>query len=127
MKKLIEKYPELAEIVLDRSVTFSDHHSEHPDFKVTFDFKFLEEYPKETEGVLADTAAAFKTKRNRLYFGPRVMAKHERDALMEHPIVTSLLSLKWKNAGRYLYYLSFLIYLIYILSLTVLVVMEAKT
>ncbi|XP_065057314.1 transient receptor potential cation channel subfamily A member 1-like [Rhopilema esculentum] len=125
MKKLVERYPDQAEVVLDRSTKFSDHHPEHPDFSVTFDYQFLEECPK-TQSILSDTCAVLKKSRNGLYFAPNILAEFGRESLMSHPIISSLFEIKWQRVCRYVYYLSFLLYLIFIVSLTVLIMLEGK-
>ena len=125
LKKLVERYPDLAEVVLDRSTKFSDHHPEHPDFSVTFDYQFLEEYP-ETQSFLTDTCAVLTKSRNGLYFSPNILAEYGRESLMSHPIISSLFEIKWQRVCRYIYYLSFLLYLIFIVSLTVLIMLEGR-
>ncbi len=125
MSKLIEKYPDVAEIALDRSCSFSEHPSDHPDVSVTFNYQFLEEYP-EVQGKFMDSAVAFIKHGGRFFFAPSVMGKHRRQALISHPITKSLFNLKWKRFGRYLYYTSFFFYLLFVISLNISVILESE-
>ena len=125
MKKLITKYPHLVEIILNRSISFSDHHPEDPDFTVTFDFQFLDESPT-SRPVLAETFDKILRKRKPLYYAPTIMLENERQQLLHHPIVTILMEIKWKKLCRYFYYLRFLVYLIYITLLNISVYDKAK-
>ena len=126
MAKLIETYPHLAEIVLDRSTVFSDHHPEHPDFSVNFDYTFLEEEPQ-SRSLWADTVKIITQKRNMLYFAPQLMADYNREKLLEHPITSSLFSTKWNRICKKLYYTCFVFYLFYIASMSTLIIMEGLT
>eukprot|EP00795_Rhopilema_esculentum_P014080 gene14080-5067_t len=126
MTKLIERYPSAAEIVLNRSTSFSDHHPEHPDFTVTFDYVFLEEVPGSLS-IGADFVKIFSKNHGVPYFAPKLMSKFGREQLMQHPIITSLLSLKWERLCRYFYYSRFFVYLVFNVFLNVIVVLERKT
>ncbi|GFR71015.1 transient receptor potential cation channel subfamily A member 1-like protein, partial [Elysia marginata] len=42
----------------------------------------------------------------------------EREALLAHPLVTSLLQHKWNTFGSFFYYLSFAVYLVFLCFLT---------
>lgn len=124
MHKLINKYPHLAEIVLDRSTSFSEHHPEDPNLQVTFDFRFLEECP-ESKSFTSDVVDIAK-RRNNLYFAPKVMWKHGRGGLTRHPITATLINIKQNRLSRYFYYLKFGIFFIFNMLLNLLVVKEAK-
>lgn len=52
MKNLIQSMPRLAELVMDRCVTRSDHPRSDPEYSVTFNFSLLENQGKE-DGVRA--------------------------------------------------------------------------
>ena len=122
----MDKFPNLAEIILDRSTMFSDHHPEHPDFFVTFDYQFLEEEP-DSHSLMTDTLAVLTKQRNKLYFAPKLMAKHGCESMMAHPITADLFATKWRRICRYFYYASFVIYIFYIISMTYLVIKENNT
>ncbi|UJR27150.1 hypothetical protein I4U23_008449 [Adineta vaga] len=47
-----------------------------------------------------------------------LMVKSNREYLLDHPLVHSLLDYKWKLYARYVYYLNFLFYLLFVASLT---------
>lgn len=46
------------------------------------------------------------------------MADKNREKLLDHPVVHSLLDYKWKLYARYVYYFNFLFYLLFVASLT---------
>ena len=126
MTKLIATAPELSEIVLDRSCSFSAHQPDHPDFEMTFDFKYLEGFP-ESKSIVNDLAVVCKGEKSDLFFAPKVMAKHGRQQLISHPIIKSLFALKWQRVGRYLYYFSFLLYMIFLVALNISVLTESQS
>ena len=123
MKKLIEKQPALAEIVLDRSTVFSAHQAEDPELSVKFDFRFLEECP-ESDSLASDLVEA--KKRNTLYFGPKFMSEFGREQLICHPIVSTLISIKRKRLSRYFYYSKFSIFLVFNVLLNILFMKEGR-
>ncbi|GFO37455.1 transient receptor potential cation channel subfamily a member 1-like protein [Plakobranchus ocellatus] len=47
-----------------------------------------------------------------------LMIQTEREALLAHPLVTSLLQHKWNTFGSFFYYLSFAVYLVFLFFLT---------
>ncbi|KAK7502989.1 hypothetical protein BaRGS_00005615 [Batillaria attramentaria] len=47
-----------------------------------------------------------------------LMVSSEREVLLDHPLVKSLLNHKWNTFGRFFYYLSFFIYCIFLIFLT---------
>ena len=126
MQKLIEKHPGLAEIVLDRSTVFSDHHPEDPRLKVSFDFRFLEESP-ESKSLVSDLVGISTTGKSNLYFGPKIMSKFGREQLTCHPIVSTLISIKKRRLSSYFYYLRFGIFIVFNILLNVLLVKEGRT
>ena len=125
MKKLIEKQPALAEIVLDRSTVFSAHQPEDPELSVTFDFRFLEEYP-ESDSLASDLVEITTKKRNTPYCGLKLMSKFGREQLICHPIVSILISLKKKRLSRYFYYLKFSIFVVFNVLLNILLMKEGR-
>ncbi|KAI0226877.1 Transient receptor potential cation channel subfamily A member basal [Lamellibrachia satsuma] len=48
-----------------------------------------------------------------------IMVEHHQEALLAHPLVTSLLQYKWDNFGRYVYYTNLASYVIFLTFLTV--------
>eukprot|EP00794_Sanderia_malayensis_P018710 gene18710-20598_t len=126
MNKLIEKYPDVAEIVLDRSCSFTDHPIDNPKFSVTYNYEFLEDYPEE-ETTFKDTVIASCKGKIKTPFAPSVMGKFERQKLISHPIINSLFTLKWRRFARYLYYVSFFMYIVFVVSLNVTVLLENES
>ncbi|CAF1272276.1 unnamed protein product [Adineta steineri] len=47
-----------------------------------------------------------------------LMVEYNREYLLDHPLVHSLLDYKWKLYARYVYYINFLFYLLFVASLT---------
>ncbi|XP_076445095.1 uncharacterized protein LOC143283004 [Babylonia areolata] len=47
-----------------------------------------------------------------------IMVSSQREILLDHPLVTSLLNHKWSTFGRFYYYLSFFIYCTFLVFLT---------
>lgn len=126
MEKLIENYPKLAGIVLDRSTIFSDHHPEHPDFTVTYDYQLLEEKPR-SRSAIADCIRIVTKERNMLYFAPQLMANFNRENLLVHPITASLFTTKWNRICKQLYYASFIMYIFFVIALSTLILLEGRT
>ena len=123
MERLVQLCPDVAEIILDRSTTFSDHHPEHSSFSVTYNYIFLEEDPS-SQSIFSDARSILKGQRNELYFAPRIMAEYGQESLMAHPITSSLFRVKWTHLCRHAYYLSFLIYALFVVSLSILTVLR---
>ena len=114
MPLLIEKLPNVAETLMDDSVSYSKHHVDSPLLHVNYNFEVLELDPAE------DNSFSGKSK----YFAPSLMAKFNRESLLVHPLTKMLLNLKWKRVGRHVYTFSFLLYLAYIVTLTALIIVE---
>ena len=86
-KKLIEKLPDVAEIVLDQCVTYSPLPPSHEDFTVKFNMRYIDPYTycyKYTD------------------FPPAIMAKHKRERLLNHLVTQVLLRVKWMKLGKFL-------------------------
>ena len=114
MPSLIEQLPNVAETLLDDSVTYSKHHIDSQQLCVTYNFEVLELNPTEDDTFLGE----------RKYFAPSIMAKLNREPLLVHPLTQMLLSLKWNRIGRYVFSFTFLLYLVYIVAMTTLVIFE---
>lgn len=83
MRKLIEKLPDVAEVVLDKCITYSPHPPSHDEFSVTFNLVHLDPEP--------DCHS---------YFGPACMAKDRREKLLNHSVTQALLRWKWLILGK---------------------------
>ena len=126
MQKLIKKYPDLVEIILNRSISFSDHHPEDPAFAATFDFQFLDELPT-SRSILFDTCKKVARERKSLYFAPKVMFKYKRQQLTDHPAVSVLMQIKWNRLCRYVYYTRFLLFIVFNIMLNIYVLRKANS
>ena len=86
-KTLIEKLPDVAEIVLDQCVTYSPLPPSHEDFTVKFNMRYIDPYTYCYK--YAD-------------FPPAIMAKHKRERLLNHLVTQVLLRVKWMKLGKFL-------------------------
>ena len=107
--------PRLAELVMDRCVTRSDHPRSHPEYSVTFNFSLLEHQGKEDGG---------SRRKGERFFGPATMVECERERLLTHPLSQALLQWKWSTLGKPLFWLNFLTYISFVTLLTIFVVTE---
>ena len=110
MEKLIEKLPNVAEIVLDQCISYSDLPTTHPDFTVTCNFLPLDPSDYSTS--------------HRHFFGPATMAKHRRESLLNHSVTQLLLRWKWLVLGKYINYFNFAIFFTFLIMFSVFIVQE---
>ncbi|KAJ7385791.1 Transient receptor putative cation channel sub A member 1 [Desmophyllum pertusum] len=110
MEKLIEKLPEVAEIVLDQCISYSHLPTTHPDFTVTFNFKPL------------DPPDALTSSTCRYFFGPGCMATYRRESLLNHIVTQMLLRWKWLALGKFLNYFSFTFFFVFLVLFSVFIV-----
>ena len=108
MEKLIQKLPEVAEVVLDQCLSYSPLPPSHQDFSVKFDFTPLE--------VHVPGKATF--------FAPACMALHNRERLLNHFVTQALLRWKWLILGKFISNLNLLMFTMFVIMLSVLVVTE---
>ncbi|XP_020632929.1 transient receptor potential cation channel subfamily A member 1-like isoform X2 [Orbicella faveolata] len=110
MKQLIEKFPDVAKVVMDKCVETSDHLKTDADFSTSFNFVFLDPIPGEQindEGIR--------------YFGPKLMLKHGHRELILHPLTQELMRVKRSSLNLKYFYLAFFIYSLFTVNLTFLV------
>lgn len=107
MRKLIEKLPDVAEVVLDKCITYSPHPPSHEDFSVTFNLVHLDPGP--------DCHS---------YFGPACMAKHRREKLLNHSVTQALLRWKWLVLGKFVSLINAVVMAVYVILLSCLFVIE---
>ncbi|XP_069125234.1 transient receptor potential cation channel subfamily A member 1-like isoform X2 [Argopecten irradians] len=105
MKRLIEKVPEAATVVMDNCLAYSDHRKDDLQYTVSHDFKILDPGPDD------------RCCKQIRYFAVNTMVEKKREELLCHPLVQSLLLMKWRNFGRILFYLNLASYLIYLVIL----------
>ena len=111
MQKLIEKLPNVAEIVLDQCISYSPLPPSHEDFSVTFNFIPLD----------PDVDAEFDK-----YFGPASMAIYRREKLLNHKVTQALLRWKWMILGKFVNFFNTAIFAIFVILFTCLMVMERE-
>lgn len=117
MKNLIQSMPKLAEMVMDRCVTSSDHPRGDPEYSVTFDFRLIAR-----QGYKQDNS----TREGRRFFAPATMVEFERESLLMHPLTQALLQWKWSTMGRPLFWLNFLTYFAFVLLVTTFAITERQ-
>lgn len=107
MKHLIEKFPEVAKLVMDKCIETSDHMKTDVEYSKSFNFVFLDPIPGEqtnTEG--------------EWYFGPKLMLKHGHRDLILHPLTRELMKAKRLSWRLKYFYLAAFIYTSFTLILT---------
>ena len=110
MQKLIEKLPDVAEIVLNQCISYSALPPSHEDFSVKFNFIPLD----------PDANAEFK------YFGPACMAVHRREKLLNHKVTQALLRWKWMQLGKCVTIFNTLVFAAFVILFSYLVVKERE-
>ena len=111
MKKLIEKLPDVAEIVLDNCISYSSLPPSHEDFSVRFNFTPLD----------PDMNSEFDN-----FFGPACMAKHRREKLLNHNVTQALLRWKWMILGKLVTIINTLVFAVFVALFSCLVVKERE-
>ncbi|GAB6033390.1 hypothetical protein CHUAL_013153 [Chamberlinius hualienensis] len=137
LRKLVIKMPDVAEDVFQRCTTTNCFPSDHPLYTVTFNYEFIddtfvqwEEIDKDAESLDSSKVSdSFQSDKKSLEPQPSnvmikknhplmLMVKSKRVHLLAHPLCISLLHLKWKNFGRFVYYTNFILYLLFLFFLT---------
>ncbi|XP_074605773.1 transient receptor potential cation channel subfamily A member 1-like isoform X1 [Acropora palmata] len=110
MKKLLEKFPEVAKVVMDKCIQTSEHSRTDPNYSKTYSFELLDPVPDEQTN-----------SEGKRYFGPKVMLIQGHKELILHPLTRQLmrvksdaLTMKYIIAG-FLFQLFFTINLVVIL------------
>jgi len=107
MKKLLEKFPEVAKVVMDKCMQTSDHIKTDPDYSKSFNFELLDPAPGEQANA-----------KGIRYFGPKVMLKHAYKELILHPLTQELMRLK-RHAFKTKYiFLGALLHMFFTINLT---------
>ncbi|RDD41571.1 Transient receptor potential cation channel subfamily A member 1 [Trichoplax sp. H2] len=102
MKQLIEKMPVVAEAVLDRCVILSNHPRNHPDSFVTFNYKYIESPPQETQ--LREVKDC--------YLSISSMVEYNREKLFTHPLIMAYQRHKWNSGLGLRFYMELVSYFI---------------
>ncbi|XP_020899126.1 transient receptor potential cation channel subfamily A member 1 isoform X2 [Exaiptasia diaphana] len=103
MKRLIEKFPSLAKVVMDKCITESTSIETDKNYAIEYDFQYL--CPKPGEEIDSD---------GKRYFGPKLMLENEREDLLRHPLTKSLMATKWRSVGVNFFYIGFVIYSMFV-------------
>ena len=106
MMQLVEKLPDVAEIVLDKCVTLSPLPPSHEDFSITFNFRHLD---PDIDCVC---------------FVPATMAKFRREKLLNHVVTQALLRFKWMVLGKFLTFFNSIVFLTFVIMYSCFVVKE---
>ncbi|XP_041352044.1 transient receptor potential cation channel subfamily A member 1 homolog [Gigantopelta aegis] len=138
MRKLIRKMPE----VFDRCLSYGgEKNPERLEYELTFNYEFLDDIyvnwmdPKygvgsetgssvgeafDDDDKLLSEAKPYSSDSNILKRNHplMIMVTTNREDLLAHPLVTSLLTHKWDTFGSFIYYLLFLIYILFLVFLT---------
>ncbi|XP_048575718.1 transient receptor potential cation channel subfamily A member 1 [Nematostella vectensis] len=107
MKCLIEKFPDVAKIVMDKCITRSEHQDSDEKLQITYNYKYLDPAPEK------DTVLIGKK-----FFAPKAMLQNERRDLLFHPLTLELIRYKWSLFGLRFFYLGAILHLVYITVLT---------
>ena len=113
MRKLIRSAPMVAEEVLDRCITKSKHPTNHDEYNITYDFRYIDQDPSDDK---ADSCS----------FEAATMAKYNRENLLGHPATKKLMAYKWARLGRVVYYSTLFLYLIFVACVTSVVVVQRE-
>ncbi|XP_078348823.1 transient receptor potential cation channel subfamily A member 1-like isoform X2 [Oculina patagonica] len=110
MKQLIEKFPEVAKVAMDKCIETSDHVKTDKDYSKSFNFAFLDPIPGEqtnAEGIR--------------YFGPKSMLKHGHRELILHPLTQELMRVKRNALNLKYFFIALVTYALFTVNLTFLV------
>ncbi|KAK6747542.1 hypothetical protein RB195_000627 [Necator americanus] len=136
MRKLICKFPDIAEMVFDKCVESSTDNPKDYLYCVRYDFELLDDTymmpskdgtelvstisPYTDTGILKKGAQAYSDDYDVVYRNHplKIMAEAEKLSLLSHPLVFSLLKYKWNSLGRYVYYFALIVYIIFICLFT---------
>ncbi|CAC5409313.1 TRPA1 [Mytilus coruscus] len=114
MKRLIQRCPEAALVVLDNCVEYSKKKKDDPNFMITFDYTYID------PGV--DDIMSKKSR----FYAPKAMARYKRESLLSHILVQSNLTHKWLERGYIYFYINFLVFFAYLCCLQFFSIMMPK-
>ncbi|XP_068673676.1 transient receptor potential cation channel subfamily A member 1-like [Montipora foliosa] len=108
MKQLLEKFPEVAKVVLDKCIQTSSHSKKDPNYSISYIFELLDPVPDEQTNLEGNR-----------YFGPKVMLIQGHKELILHPLTQQLMWTK-RDALTMKYIIAgFLFHLFFTINLTV--------
>ena len=111
---LIRNIPEVAQIVMDHSITSAKLHPTHPCYWKHYDFKYILDMPKDSEDVKNSPRSLLwfilhylqflltfeRTNNSKPLKVIRTMYEFKRCKLYTHPLLLAFLNLKWIKYGR---------------------------
>ena len=114
MIHLIQNIPEVAQFVMDHSITSAKLHPTHPCYWKYYDFKYISDITTDTFNTKQPSKSLFWNILHYLHFlfslnktsnaKPlqviRTMIKYKRSTLYTHPLLLTFLNLKWIKYGR---------------------------
>ena len=114
MINLVQNIPEVAQIVMDQSITTAKLHPTHPCYWKHYDFKYILNMPKDSGGTKRLPRDLFRiiicflqflftfdnTIKTKPLMAIRAMIKYKRSQLLTHPLLLTFLNLKWIKYGR---------------------------
>ncbi|KAL9957509.1 hypothetical protein ACROYT_G039148 [Oculina patagonica] len=103
MRKLIERFPQVAKLVLDKCIEPSSHLDTDPNYSITYDFSVL--YTKPGEDLDFN-----QTK----YCGLKTMLECGREELLFHPLTRELVRMKWRRIGLTVFFLGAILYAMFL-------------
>ena len=134
MIHLVQNIPEVAQIVMDHSITSAKLHSTHPSYWKQYDFKYILDVQKDNNvkqrphGLFQIILYYFQlifslndTTNTEPLKVIRTMIKYKRYKLFTHPLLLTFLNLKWVKYGRLYIQLRAAILVMLTLLLTVLI------
>ncbi|XP_077980292.1 transient receptor potential cation channel subfamily A member 1-like isoform X2 [Glandiceps talaboti] len=107
MKRLIERLPDVALVVLDQCVTFSHSDKANPNLKITYDYYHINPGP--------DDERVMKT--DKQWCALTTMVEFSRENLLMHELCKTLLAIKWKRFARYFFTFDFCMYLVFLAAI----------
>ncbi|VDO06302.1 unnamed protein product [Haemonchus placei] len=134
LRKLIEKFPDIAEIVFCRCI--SDRGDSPNDFYFFREYNFAlidDTYmmpskdgtellstvsPYNDDGTLKQNAKAYSDDYDVVYKNHPLKIMAQSEILLSHPLVQALLKHKWNSLGRYVYYFALGVYLLFLCTFT---------
>lgn len=103
MRRLIERFPDVAKLVLDKCIEHSPLLDTDPNYTITLDFSFI--FPN------SDEEFDFNQER---YNGLKTMLDSGREELLFHPLTRELVRMKWRQIGLTVFFTGAILYLTFV-------------
>lgn len=103
MRRLIERFPDVAKLVLDKCIEHSPLLDTDPNYTITYDFSFI--FPNSDE--------EFDLNQER-YCGLKTMLYSGREELLFHPLTRELVRMKWRRIGLTVFLTGAIFYLTFL-------------